>query len=148
MDRCETVIDVPVEDVWATLADGESFQDWVVGCKEVRKVEGDWPSPGSSIHHSIGVGKVTLDDLTSVVEMEENRRLVLRARIRPAGVAAVIMTLSPSGPSATTVVMEEDVAEGPASHVPDAITDPLLHARNVETLRRLKNLAESRSSRP
>jgi uncharacterized protein YndB with AHSA1/START domain len=146
MDRCETVIDVPVEDVWATLADGESFHDWVVGCKEVRKVEGDRPSPGSSIHHSIGVGKVTLDDTTSVVEMEENRRLVLRARIRPAGVAGVIMTLSPAGPSATTVVMEEDVAEGPASHVPDAITDPLLHARNVETLRRLKNLAERRSS--
>src|SRR6185436_5025666 len=97
MARCETVIDVPPEAVWATLADGDSFQDWVVGCKEIRKVEGDWPTPGSSIHHSIGVGPATLDDTTTVVEMEEGRRLVLRANIRPVGVAGVVMTLSPAG---------------------------------------------------
>src|SRR3954454_16672994 len=121
MSRCETVIDVPPEDVWATLADGDAFEDWVVGCQEVRNIEGDWPSPGSSIHHSIGVGKATLDDTTTVVEMEAGRRLVLRPRIRPAGVAGVTMMLSAAGPSATTVIMEEDVVEGPASHAPDAI---------------------------
>jgi hypothetical protein len=43
------------------------------------------------------------------------------------------------------VVMEEEVLEGPASHVPDAVTDTLLHPRNVVSLRRLKRLAEERA---
>ena len=38
--------------------------------------------------------------------------------------------------------MEEEMAEGPASHVPDALTDPLLHQRNIESLQRLKQLVD------
>ena len=144
MSRCETVIEASIDDVWGTLADGDTFQDWVVGCQMVRHVEGTWPMPGSAIHHRIGVGNATIDDTTTVVEMEAPRRLVLRARVRPIGVACVELTLTPAEPSGTTVVLEENVVDGPISHAPEILTDPLLHARNVETLRRLKHLAESR----
>jgi hypothetical protein len=57
-------------------------------------------------------------------------------------VARVALTLVPAGGGATTVVMDEEADEGPASHVPDAIADPLLDLRNAETLKRLKHLVE------
>jgi uncharacterized protein YndB with AHSA1/START domain len=139
-------IDALPTQVWATLADGSAFQDWVAGCKEVRAVEGPWPEPGSSIHHSIGVGALTIDDTTTVEDMQPDRRLVLRARIRPVGVARVALTLAPAPSGGTTVVMEEEATEGPASHVPDVVADPLLHLRNIETLRRLKALVEKSAS--
>jgi uncharacterized protein YndB with AHSA1/START domain len=145
VSRCETEIDAPPEDVWSTLstlADGTTFQDWVAGCKEVRAVEGAWPEPGSSIHHSVGVGALTIDDTTTVEAMEPDRRLVLRAKVRPVGVARVELTLELAASGGTTVVMEEEPIDGPASHVPDAVTEPLLHLRNAETLRRLKALVE------
>ena len=145
MDQTEILIAVEPGDVWATLADASTFQDWVVGCKEVRHVEGDWPAVGSAIHHSIGVGAMTIDDTTSVEEAEPGRRLVLRARVRPAGVALVKLTLEAVGAAATNLIMEEAIIDGPISHVPDALTDPVLHPRNVASLRRLKELAEDRA---
>jgi uncharacterized protein YndB with AHSA1/START domain len=144
MDHTEMLIDVDAGEVWATLADASTFKDWVVGCKEVRYVEGDWPAAGSAIHHRVGVGNLTIDDTTSVEEVEPERQLVLRARARPAGVAVVNLTLESVGVGATNVVMEETIIDGPVSHVPDLLTDPVLHPRNVESLRRLKSLAEGR----
>ena len=144
MDRSEIAIDAPPAEVWTTLSDGPAFEDWVVGCQAIRDVEGDWPEVGSAIHHRVGAGVLALEDSTTVVESERERRLVLRARIRPAGVAMVHISLEPGPANGTTVVMEEEMAEGPASHVPDALTDPLLHQRNVESLQRLKQLVEDR----
>lgn len=144
MDRTELVIEADPSGVWATLADASTFAYWVVGCKEVRHVEGDWPAVGSAIHHTVGVGLMTLDDTTSVEEAEPQRRLVLRARARPAGVARVELTLTAEGAQSTKVTMDEAIIEGPASHLPDAVTDPLLHPRNIASLHRLKDLAEGR----
>jgi carbon monoxide dehydrogenase subunit G len=144
MDRTEIKVEATPHDVWAVLADANTFADWVVGCKEVRDVEGPWPAVGAKIHHTVGVGPATLDDTTSVIESEPDRRLVLRARARPAGIAGVHLTLD-AVPGGTVVVMEEEIAEGAASHVPDAVTDTLLHPRNVECLRRLKRLSEDRA---
>jgi hypothetical protein len=45
----------------------------------------------------------------------------------------------------TEVVMEEQAVSGPATLMPKAVQDPLLHARNVEALRRLAYLAEHRA---
>lgn len=145
MSRREQTIDAPPEAVWATLADGNAFQDWVAGCKEVRYVEGAWPEVGSAIHHRVGIGAATIDDTTTVEEVAPEKRLVLRARVRPAGVARVVLTLDPAPEGGTTVVMEEEMTDGPAAAVPDVVADPLLDLRNAESLRRLKNLAERRA---
>ncbi len=145
MDRAEIEVDAAPADVWAVLADAETFAEWVVGCKEIRAVEGDWPTPGSKIHHTVGVGSATIEDTTSVLEAVPDEHLTLRARARPAGVAGVEITLSQSASGTTTIVMEEEVVDGPASHLPDALTDTLLHPRNLESLRRLKRLAEERA---
>src|SRR4051794_4630320 len=142
MDRTEIEVDASPAEVWTTLSDGPGFEQWIVGCQEIQGVEGDWPAIGSAIHHRVGAGVLALEDSTTVEASEPERRLVLRARIRPAGVAHVHITLHPARAGATTVVMEEEMAEGPASHVPDALTDPLLHQRNIESLQRLKQLVE------
>jgi uncharacterized protein YndB with AHSA1/START domain len=147
MPVAEIMVDADSASVWATLADADAFKEWVVGCKEVRFVEGDWPSVGSSIHHRVGAGPLTIDDTTTVEEAQPERLLRLRARARPAGTASVVLTIEPNGSQASLIRMEELVVEGPASHVPEAITDPLLRSRNEETLRRLKELVERRHPR-
>ena len=145
MDHSEIVIDVPPEDVWATLADGSSFDKWVVGCKEIRAEEGAWPAVGSSIHHTVGVGPATIDDTTTVEVSEPPSRLVLRAKARPVGVARVDIALRPLDGGRTCVAMEEGPIDGPAAKIPEVVTDAMLAGRNAETLSRLKELAEERA---
>jgi uncharacterized protein YndB with AHSA1/START domain len=146
MDHAETEIAAAPEHVWAILADATTFADWVVGCKEVRDVEGAWPEVGAVLHHTVGAATATIEDTTSVVESEPNRRLVLRARARPAGVATVRLELASGEGGGTLITMEEEVVDGAASHLPTPVTDVLLKPRNAECLRRLKRLAEERAT--
>lgn len=145
MDHSEIVIDVPPEDVWATLADGSSFDKWVVGCQGIRAQEGTWPAVGSSIHHTVGVGPATIDDTTTVEVSDPPRRLVLRAKAGPVGVARVDFALTPLEGGRTCVAMEEGPVEGPAARIPEVVADVLLAGRNAETLSRLKQLVEERA---
>jgi uncharacterized protein YndB with AHSA1/START domain len=145
MDCAEIDVDASPEVVWATLADAKTFEYWVVGCKDVRFVEGDWPELGASIHHRVGIGPATIDDTTSVIESTTERHLALRARARPVGVARVDIELQPCDGNRTTVVMRERVVEGPMTRVPDRLHGLLLHGRNLESLRRLRMLAEGRT---
>src|SRR4051794_30028759 len=109
MDRTEIEVAAPPVEVWATLSDGRGFEDWLVGCQEIRDVEGDWPAVGSVLHHRVGAGFLALEDSTTVVASEPERRLVLRARIRPAGVAHVNISMQPAHAGGTTVVMKEEI---------------------------------------
>lgn len=79
MPRSEIEIAAPPESVWAVLADAQRYWDWVVGAKEVRDADESWPSPGAKLHHSSGVGPLTVEDETRVLESEQPRRLVLHA---------------------------------------------------------------------
>ena len=56
------------------------------------------------------------------------------------------MTCSPAE-EGTEVVMEEQLVSGPAALLPKPVQDAMLHARNVEALRRLAYLAENREAR-
>lgn len=133
---------VPPEAVWDVLADPRSYAYWVVGSKEIRDIDADWPSKGSKFHHTVGVGPLKIDDHTEVVEAERPTLFELRAKGRPLGTARVTlrMTAHPTG-EGTTVVMTEnpDGAFGVLS------LNPLSHvftiARNAETLMRLEELA-------
>jgi uncharacterized protein YndB with AHSA1/START domain len=138
-----TTIDVSAEPerLFAILADPSCYDRWVVGCKDIRAVDGPWPEPGSRFHHSVGLGPVTVHDTTTVVESDEPRRLVLRARARPTGVALVELDLAPRD-GGTGVVMTEVPVEGPAALLHNPVQDWLIDRRNREGLRRLKRLAE------
>jgi len=125
------------EQIWAVLADPHSYDRWVVGAKDIREADGTWPEPGSKLQHTSGLGPLNLKDNTKVLESEPPRRLVLEARGRPVGIARVEIRLEPQG-SATLVTMVEDAVRPAPAAVINATLNPLMHSRNVETLRRLE----------
>ena len=139
--RNSIVIDAPPSRVWAVLADGHTYPDWVVGSAESRKVEPDYPAPGATLHHTQIVPRVGLRDTSTVLEAEEPRHLLLEVRVRPFLVSKVEVELSDEGERTGGVMWER----GTGGIVP-ALTGPLfelsLRLRNAETLRRLRNVAE------
>lgn len=141
----EIVIDRPAADVFAFLSDGRRYADWVVGAKRVRDVDETWPAPGSRIHHTVGIGPLEIKDNTEVEQVVDGKRLVLRARARPAGIARVELDLHPDGGS-TRVVMVEYPVSGIAKTIQNPLLDASLKARNVEALRRLKREVEQASA--
>ena len=90
-------IPTPPETVWRVLADPESYAYWVVGSKRIRAADPSWPAAGSRFHHTVGFGPFTVDDHTESVADEPPRRLELRAKARPLGLAEVILELEPAG---------------------------------------------------
>ena len=132
------------EQVWEVLADGWLYPLFVVGASRMRDVDDSWPAVGSRLHHSVGTWPLLVDDTTEVLEVEEGRRLLLKARGWPAGEAHVEISLQPSG-SATEVTMKEDATAGPGVLVPKPLRDAQLHWRNVEALRRLAFVVEGRT---
>lgn len=135
---------VGVEDVYAVLQNGSLYAAWVVGTAHIRDVDDGWPSVGTRIHHSVGAWPVMLQDITQVLEADPPRRLLLRAHGWPAGAAHVEITLAPQG-AGTLITIDEKPAAGPAKWVYGRWTDRLIHARNVEALSRLCDLARNQS---
>ena len=48
MARTSIHVSAPPEAVFAVLSDPYTYEHWVVGCKRIRGVEGDWPQPGAT----------------------------------------------------------------------------------------------------
>lgn len=131
------------EQVWNVLADGWTYSQWVVGNSRMRAVDPDWPAPGSTIKHSVGLWPLVINDETVVQECEPQSRLVLLAKMGPAGAARVTLKLSDTD-HGTCVEMEEVLVRGPLSWLPDSVELALMWPRNKEALWRLTSLAEHR----
>ena len=144
MARNETEIEATAEQVWAVLADAHAFPDWVVGARRIRAVDPGWPQPGTAFHHEVGGWPFKIKDNTKVRELVPSSRLVLEARARPAGIAAVTLLVEERTPGRTTVTILEEPIAGPAKLVPKPIMDVMTKARNAESMRRLRNLVEER----
>jgi uncharacterized protein YndB with AHSA1/START domain len=134
-------MDAPPDAVFDVLADATSYAHWVVGSSEVRGVEGDWPEPGSKFHHTQGAFGVGLKDSTTSIVANRPRQLVIEARFRPVMIAKVELRLRPRG-RGTHVTMVEYPIGGPIARVYNPLLDRVIWARNVESLRRLRKLAE------
>jgi uncharacterized protein YndB with AHSA1/START domain len=130
------------EAVWNVLADAPSYEDWVVGNKEVRDHDPRWPEPKTEFHHKVGIGPVFVKDKTVSLASEPTRRLVMNVRVMPVGHGVVTFELEPAG-AGTTVRMKELPLAGPAKPLWPVLV-PLVKLRNAETLRRLKRRAEAR----
>ena len=138
-------IDAPPDAVFAVLADADAYAEWVVGAKEIRSSDPEWPNVGARFHHSIGAGDATIDDSSVVLACEPNRRLELEVRFRPAGVAHVDLELDPQGAS-TIVTMREVATRGPARKAWGAVLNAATYVRNAWALRRLRRLVERRAA--
>jgi uncharacterized protein YndB with AHSA1/START domain len=137
-------IPVPPSAIWDVFADGQRYDTWVVGAANIRSVEPAWPQPGSRIRHTVGVWPIHINDTTSVVAAEKDRKLVLRARAWPAGEAEVTFALTPQT-GGTMVTMTEGPVAGPGRSLHNPLSEILLHVRNAETLRRLRKRATERA---
>jgi uncharacterized protein YndB with AHSA1/START domain len=141
MARNEIHIDTTPERVFEVLADPESYGHWVVGSKHIRDADPGFPKLGTRFHHTVGFGPLTVKDHTCVEEVDPPRKLVLRAKARPLGTARVTLHLRPEG-AGTKVIFVEDPADRLTAFVFQPLTHLIVRGRNVESLRRLKEMAE------
>jgi uncharacterized protein YndB with AHSA1/START domain len=132
--------------VFAVLADGWTYSDWVVGTVHVRDVEASWPAVGSKLHHKAGPWPLSLQDSSTVTACDPGRSLTMNAGLWPLGEAWVKIDLEPVGTSDTRVTIEEDFRAGPLLAFRNKINDLVLHRRNIESLRRLADIAERQKS--
>lgn len=144
MSTTSRAVSATPEQVWSVLSDGWLYALWVVGAARMRGVDDTWPDVGSQLHHSVGSWPLLIDDTTEVLEVEENRRLLLLARGWPAGQAHVEIIVEPRGAGAVVTIVEQATA-GPGALLPKVVQDPQLHVRNIEALRRLSYLVEGRT---
>jgi uncharacterized protein YndB with AHSA1/START domain len=128
------------EAVWRVLADPSSYGHWVVGSKRIRDADPAWPEPGSRFHHTVGVGPLSLDDHTESLASDPPRRLVLRAKARPLGLAKVEIELEPQD-GGTCVTLRENPTgiQKPLAYFPPL--QALTYVRNAESLARIERLA-------
>jgi uncharacterized protein YndB with AHSA1/START domain len=143
MARNEAYIEASPEHVWAVLCDPYAYPRWVVGSKQTLEADAEWPEPGSAFRVRVGAGPLSWDDRTESREWEPGHRLKLHAGGGGVAGAIVEITLEPEG-SGTRVTLIE---------TPGGLSAPLraippihwtIKARNVESLRRLKRIAEAR----
>jgi uncharacterized protein YndB with AHSA1/START domain len=137
----QRTIQAPPDRVFAVLADGWTYSDWVVGTVHIRDVDDTWPSPGSKLHHKAGPWPFSLQDSSTVVSMTPNKEMTLKAGLWPLGQACIRFVLEPVGTNATRVTMEEQFEAGPLLVLRNKINDLVLHRRNIESLRRLADIA-------
>jgi uncharacterized protein YndB with AHSA1/START domain len=137
------VIERPREQVWDVLSDGYAFQEWVVGTREIRDVDADWPELGSSIHYSFGWGPLTLDGQTVVRQVEPGRRLGLEADAGLLGTARIVIELDEWGED-TVVILDEHPLRGPSYLLHNTVTDAVLLLRGRPMVQNLAKLVARR----
>lgn len=127
--------------VFAVLADGWRYSNWVVGTSHMRAVETEWPATGARLHHCSGIWPLVTRDETVVEESIPDRKLVLLAKGGIAGSARVVLELVPDG-DGTIVWLSETAVAGLGKWIYNPAIDLLMARRNVETLARLAALSE------
>jgi uncharacterized protein YndB with AHSA1/START domain len=81
-----TVVPLDRTAVFEVLSDPNTYPRWLVGAREIRDVEPEWPALGSRFFHRVGLaGPLTVADSTKVVDVDPPRRLSLEVRVRPFG---------------------------------------------------------------
>jgi len=128
------------EQIFAVLADGWTYSDWVVGTVHIRDVDERWPEVGAQLHHKAGPWPLSLQDSSTVLAVVPNRSLKLRAGLWPLGAAVVEIILDPLAEGGTRITMKEDFESGPLVWARNKVNDLVLHRRNIESLRRLTDI--------
>jgi uncharacterized protein YndB with AHSA1/START domain len=140
MARTERLMAASPEQVFGVLTNPQSYGHWVVGSDTIRDADETWPAPGSRFHHRVGWGPLKINDHTEVLAVDAPHRLDLKAKARPLGTATVSLRLERRG-GGTLVTMIEDAGDPLTRLVFNPLTHLLVRGRNVESLRRLEDLA-------
>ncbi len=138
------VIDAAPEQVFAVLADGWNYANWVVGAAHTRDVDSTWPAVGAALHHRVGPWPLHIEDATRVRAVVPDRMLELDAQLWPIGAARIRLELEPLGPARTRVRMAEKLLSGVGRLMPHGLQALILRPRNNEALQRLEDIAVNR----
>jgi hypothetical protein len=130
--------------VWAVLADGFTYSQWVVGTRAIRDVDDDFPAVGSRLHYTVGHGPLRHQGHTEVVASDEGRRLELEVVAWPAAAVRVVLSLAGRTANRTEVTLVEHPKKGVGALLHNPLSDVVLRLRNVKTLRRLEAVASTR----
>jgi uncharacterized protein YndB with AHSA1/START domain len=129
-------IEASAREVFAVLTDPTTYPDWLVGAKDIRDIDDDWPIVGSKFFHRVGLGPLSIPDSTKVIEVVPDRQLVLAVRARPFVSAVATFTLVSDG-RRCVVSFEEEPAVRFLGNVVRPLLDPMTHVRNHVSLKRL-----------
>jgi uncharacterized protein YndB with AHSA1/START domain len=147
MARNEHLVRASPTAVFDVLADPRGYAYWVVGSKEIRDADRNWPQRGSRFHHTVKLGPFRIKDDSCVEEVQPGRLLQLKVNGRPLGTARVKLELTEAD-GGTQVTMTEDPAGALSRLVFTSLTHRLVRTRNVRSLDRLAELAEGRVAIP
>jgi hypothetical protein len=134
------------EQVWDVLSEGWAYAEWVAGTQNIRDVDAHWPEPGAQIHYTFGIGRWTINDVTTVRVMEPRRRLELEAYAGWVGSARISIELVGWGEDRTVVVIDEHPLTGLGARWHSMPLDAALRLRNRRMMRSLARVVSERNS--
>lgn len=144
MREVRRTVHAEADQVWAVLADPDTYPSWLLGAQRIRAVDPAFPEPGSGFDHTVGASdKVSVDDSSTSLEADPGRTLVLEVRARPLFRGVVRFRLVPVRDGTEVALGEE--ALGPL-RLASPLLDPVLAARNRRSLARLQELVEARAA--
>jgi uncharacterized membrane protein YgcG len=132
--------------VWAVLADGNRYADWVVGTSESHPVRGRWPQTGSAIGYEVRLGPARLTNETVVRRCDEGAGLELEARAGVLGTARIAIELRPWGDHCL-VIVDEHPLQGAGGALHNVGVEALIQIRHRAMLARLARVCESEAAR-
>ncbi|MFE9773244.1 SRPBCC family protein [Streptomyces sp. NPDC005931] len=132
-------------DVWAVLADGNRYADWVVGTSESEPVRGQWPRLGSAIRYQVPLGPWKVSNETVVRRCLEGEALELEAKAGPLGTARIAIEIRPWGDDCL-VVVDEHPLRGAGGLMHNVAVEALIQLRHRTMLARLARLCETEAA--
>lgn len=128
--------------VWAVLADGHRYAEWVVGTSRSEPVRGEWPHTGAAIRFQVPLGPLRLVNETVVRRCEEGVCLELEAHAGVLGTARIAIELRPWGEHCLAIV-DEHPLRGAGGRLHNVGFDALIQLRHRTMLARLARLCEN-----
>jgi uncharacterized protein YndB with AHSA1/START domain len=126
-------------EIFDCLVDPRTYPHWLVGARDIRAVDEQWPEPGAAFHHRVGlIGPLKIADSSEVVEIDQPRLLVLEVRARPLGRAMARFALAERARPTRTTVTFDEVLIGGLRHL-SALLDPITARRNQLSLTQLED---------
>ena len=146
MARNKRKINAAQEAVFDVLLDPYAYSDWVVGAYKVRDVDAGWPAEGSSFHHQLARSSGGVKDKTTILAIERPRSITLKAYARPVGAVEVTIRVESLTDDSLVVVDESAAADSKLRKI-NPLLEVFIYLRNIEALRRLARIAESRKKK-
>ena len=143
--RMLVVVDAPIEETWAVVADVPLQTEWMREMKQVRLTTPGPLAVGTRGEATVRIFGIPVTDPVEVVELEPPTRYAIRHEGLFTG--GGLITLEPGADGSTTIVRWEETLVAPLlPELARAITGPILRAIFQADLHRLMRLVETGSA--